>query len=233
MIFSFIIETDGTLTDIKTLQDLGYGTAEEGLKLLQNCPKWQPGIKDKKPVRVQYTLPIMLNLEGDKKIGSLHSNLKIDSNQPLYLLDGKEIKQSEISAIDANTIKSIDVIRSDQTAQYGEKGKNGVVKLQLKKPGELSRLSLEVPVKEINQNTNKLSPVVVVGYNTNTINMNDNSVPSFNGLLIIDGKETPSSNLKSINPETIQSISILNNDEATKKYGAKGKNGVMIITSKK
>ncbi|WP_069661091.1 TonB family protein [Arcticibacter eurypsychrophilus] len=233
LILSFIIETDGTLTDIKILQDIGYGTGEEALKLLQNCPKWQPGIKDKKPVRVLFTLPIMLNLEGDKT-GSINSNSQIDSNQPLYLLDGKEIKQSDIAAIDANTIKSIHVAKGNQTAQYGEKGKYGVIKLQLKTPEELAQTpSDSSPVKELKSNINELSPTVVVGYNASTTKEISNSIPNFKGLIIVDGKETSSSDLKNIKQETIQSMSVLNDDQASKMYGAKGKNGAIIVTSKK
>lgn len=61
---SFVVEKDGSLTDIKVLRDLGMGTGEEAVRLLKKAPKWKPGIQNGRPVRVQYTLPIMLNLEG-------------------------------------------------------------------------------------------------------------------------------------------------------------------------
>ncbi len=59
---SFIVEKDGDLSSIKVLKDLGYGTGEEAVRLLQNSPKWSPGIQNGKSVRVAYTLPITLNL---------------------------------------------------------------------------------------------------------------------------------------------------------------------------
>jgi TonB family protein len=59
---SFIVEKDGSLSDIKILKDLGYGTGEEAVRLLKNSPKWNPGILNGKPVRVAYALPITLNL---------------------------------------------------------------------------------------------------------------------------------------------------------------------------
>lgn len=221
LFISFVVEKDGTLTDIKTLRDIGYGTGEEAIRLLQNSPKWEPGKKNKKPVRVQYTLPIMLNLASkDTTTSSEPSQSKTIKSELLYLLDGKEINKSDLAAVDAKTIKSIDVIKGDQTTQYGEKGKNGVVNIQLKTQSELKANILATPQEEGGTNSKgKTTPY---------------KLDIFQGLLIVDGKETPFSEFKGINPETIQSTSVLKDTEAAmKQYGAKGKNGVMIITTKK
>ena len=51
-------------------------------------------------------------------------------------------------------------------------------------------------------------------------------------LFILDGKEI-SRDLTNINPQSIESISVLNHIESVKQYGDKGKNGVIIITMKK
>ena len=61
LIVSFIIETDGRLSDIKVLKDLGYGTSEEAIRVLQSSPKWIPGKQNGKPVRVAYSLPINIH----------------------------------------------------------------------------------------------------------------------------------------------------------------------------
>lgn len=52
-------------------------------------------------------------------------------------------------------------------------------------------------------------------------------------LYIIDGKEMASGSMNDINPNTIQSINVLKGENALKKYGDKGKNGVIEITTKK
>ncbi|WP_242689249.1 energy transducer TonB [Pedobacter sp. SYSU D00535] len=62
VIVSFVVEKDGSLTDLKTLRDLGMGTGEEALRVVKNSPSWIPGKQHGVPVRVQYTLPIRLNL---------------------------------------------------------------------------------------------------------------------------------------------------------------------------
>jgi protein TonB len=55
---TFVVEKDGSLTDIKVLRDIGYGTGKEALRVLKSCPRWNPGVQNGKPVRVQYSLPI-------------------------------------------------------------------------------------------------------------------------------------------------------------------------------
>lgn len=60
---SFIIEKDGSLTDIKVIKGAGFGMDEEALRVLRKAPAWTPGIQHNKPVRVQYTLPINFSLE--------------------------------------------------------------------------------------------------------------------------------------------------------------------------
>ncbi|GAA4782533.1 hypothetical protein GCM10023231_07760 [Olivibacter ginsenosidimutans] len=61
---SFIVNEDGSLSDIRLLRDLGYGTGEEAIRMLKECPKWLPGIINGKAVKVAYSLPIKLNLRG-------------------------------------------------------------------------------------------------------------------------------------------------------------------------
>ncbi len=50
-------------------------------------------------------------------------------------------------------------------------------------------------------------------------------------LIIIDGKKIKQKNLKKIDPGTIKEISVLKTPEAEAKYGSRGKNGVLVITT--
>ena len=56
----FVVEKDGSLTDIKVVRDLGYGTGAEAIRVLKKSPKWKPGIQNGRPVRVLYSLPISI-----------------------------------------------------------------------------------------------------------------------------------------------------------------------------
>lgn len=59
---SFVIEANGSISDIKVLNDLGHGTAQEITRVLQSCPKWTPADHEGKPVRVLFTLPVTIRV---------------------------------------------------------------------------------------------------------------------------------------------------------------------------
>jgi TonB-dependent SusC/RagA subfamily outer membrane receptor len=56
-------------------------------------------------------------------------------------------------------------------------------------------------------------------------------IQSIEPLYIVDGVETK--NIKVIDPSSIQSINVLKKEEDIVKYGSKGKNGVILINTKK
>ncbi|WP_300564835.1 energy transducer TonB [Flavobacterium sp.] len=58
---SFVIEISGAIEEIKVINDLGHGTAEEAKRVIKLSPKWTPGEHDGKPARVTYILPISIS----------------------------------------------------------------------------------------------------------------------------------------------------------------------------
>ncbi len=60
---SFVVEVDGTLTDIKLKNGIGDGCEQEAQRVVKKMPLWEPGIKGGKAVRVQCTLPINFKLK--------------------------------------------------------------------------------------------------------------------------------------------------------------------------
>ena len=60
---TFVVETDGRVTDIKVLRGIGGGCDEEAVRVVKNMPKWDPGKQRGKPVRVQFNLPIKFTLQ--------------------------------------------------------------------------------------------------------------------------------------------------------------------------
>jgi protein TonB len=57
---TFVVEKDGSLTDIKVLRDIGYGTGKEAIRVLNKCPRWTPGEQNGKKVRCTFSLPISI-----------------------------------------------------------------------------------------------------------------------------------------------------------------------------
>lgn len=56
---TFTVETDGSITNIKVLRDIGGGCGQEAVRVVSMMPKWKPGTQRGKPVRVQFNLPIV------------------------------------------------------------------------------------------------------------------------------------------------------------------------------
>ncbi len=54
-----------------------------------------------------------------------------------------------------------------------------------------------------------------------------------NPLIILNGKEISKEEMEDLDPDSIKMIDVLKGDKATEKHGDKGKNGVIIITTKK
>ncbi|WP_269224058.1 M56 family metallopeptidase [Flavobacterium sp. IMCC34518] len=61
---TFIVEKDGTLSEFEVLKDMGFGTADEVIRVLKLSPKWIPGKEKNEMVRVKYSLPIQIEPEN-------------------------------------------------------------------------------------------------------------------------------------------------------------------------
>jgi TonB family protein len=61
---SFVVERDGSLSDIKISRGVSQDIDAEALRIIQISPKWNPGIQNGKLVRAMYTVPIIFALEG-------------------------------------------------------------------------------------------------------------------------------------------------------------------------
>lgn len=57
---TFVIEKDGSLSAIKVLRDIGYGTGKEAIRVLELSPKWIPGEQNGQKVRCMFSLPISI-----------------------------------------------------------------------------------------------------------------------------------------------------------------------------
>lgn len=55
---TFVVERDGSVTDVRVLRGIGGGCDEEAVRVVQNMPRWNPGRQRGQPVRVQFNMPI-------------------------------------------------------------------------------------------------------------------------------------------------------------------------------
>ena len=64
VLVSFVIEKDGSMTDIRVQRDPGYGLGKEAIRVLKSLrTKWSPGMIGSKPVRTSYNLPITVQMD--------------------------------------------------------------------------------------------------------------------------------------------------------------------------
>ncbi|SES21253.1 energy transducer TonB [Pedobacter rhizosphaerae] len=59
---SFVVEKDGSITDVKVLKGIGYGCDEEAVKVIKKSPLWKAGMNKGIPVRVRYNMPISFTM---------------------------------------------------------------------------------------------------------------------------------------------------------------------------
>ena len=62
VIVSFVIEKNGSVSNIKILKGLGSSCDEEVIRVVNMMKKWKPGKQKGKSVRVQYNLPVKFTL---------------------------------------------------------------------------------------------------------------------------------------------------------------------------
>ncbi len=155
VVLKFVIEKDGSLTNIETITSPSPLLTAEAVRVLSESPGWTPGMQEGKPVRVFYVMPLYFALQQDPESADnvktdmeSASGISIDipaDKSPLFFLDGRELTAEQLQAIDPATIESMAVLKdASATAMYGPRAKDGVI---LMATGETS-VSMSVPIPE-------------------------------------------------------------------------------------
>ncbi len=58
----FVVERDGSITDVQAIRGIGAGCDEEAIKVIRESPKWNPGKQRGRAVRVRRIIPITFRL---------------------------------------------------------------------------------------------------------------------------------------------------------------------------
>jgi len=64
---TFVVEKDGSITNVKIIRDIGGGCGHEAKRVVEMMPKWIPGKQNGKPVRVQFNMPIRFEVQEEDK----------------------------------------------------------------------------------------------------------------------------------------------------------------------
>jgi len=60
----FMVDKDGSITNVQALTNHGQGLEEEVVRLFKNAPRWSPGRQFGIPVRSYHTQPVMFMIQG-------------------------------------------------------------------------------------------------------------------------------------------------------------------------
>jgi TonB-dependent SusC/RagA subfamily outer membrane receptor len=149
----------------------------------------------------------------------------------MYLVDGKETAAAEVNAIRPADIFSMNVLKGGQALElFGERGKYGVIAIMTKEFHSRHAASGDTdsnPMKPIFLQLKMRDTLQLKVRDTLQLKKKDAAQP----LYIVDGKEMP--DISNLDPNTIESLSVLKDAAAEAVYGDRGKNGVIIIVLKK
>lgn len=68
----FIIERDGTLSNVQILRGIDPSLDAEALRVIRSMPTWKPGYQNDKPVRTRYTVPVNFRIQSSEKTSQIN-----------------------------------------------------------------------------------------------------------------------------------------------------------------
>lgn len=85
VVASFVINTDGKLSNIKIIQSPDIILSTEVIRILRLAPKWTPGFKDGKPVKVEFSIPCDFNISDGYEIPTIDNSKKMQKLQQILI----------------------------------------------------------------------------------------------------------------------------------------------------
>ena len=90
VILSFVIEKDGSVSNMQILRHPDRSLSAEALRVIEASPKWTPGEQRGQKVRVKYTLPVDFRMEprqAELQDGSIRETGEKEDDQPFLIAE--------------------------------------------------------------------------------------------------------------------------------------------------
>jgi len=158
VVVQFIVDSKGRVKQAKVLRSVNEDMDAEALRLVNSMPRWKPGREKGRVMDMKLTVPVVFKMSEEAQN---HSEKMKDAGEsvvvrnafsgtpPIFVIDDKEVKREEIDKLDPDRIESVSVLKgATAIAQYGERGKNGVVILTLKGKKEAGDVIVEGVVQD-------------------------------------------------------------------------------------
>ena len=147
VIATFVVEKDGSVSNARVVKSVDPLLDAEALRVINAMPKWKPGKQNGELVRVKYTVPLSFRFDGVREAKEDHiceedgSIVEMDVEmeksrvvRPLFIVDGQIMDGKKVYSINPKTIERFYMQDGQEAVEkYGEKAKEGVVIITLKK----------------------------------------------------------------------------------------------------
>ena len=150
----------------------------------------------------------------------------IEKDSVVFYIDARKVKQGALKDLNPEEIAQIQVLKGNSARELTKnKAISGAVIITTKANENAARVkSFNKKISRATAET-KAAPTEKKSGIETTPDMKD-------ALILLDGEPISYTAMEKIAPESIQSIDILKGPAAIRKYGKKGENGVIKITSK-
>ena len=217
----FTVANDGSIEDSFVMKGIGGGCNEEALRVINQMPLWKPGKQNGDPVAVRYILPVEFVIDKeDKRTGRYEPTFKPlgtpVGDYPTARSDEFPRRFTTFPASVTVPATKSETLRS--TNRYSVK--SGLTDLDFDAKPRYTRWS--------RPDTLPRTATIHIRANGPLGPLGDGQQP----LYILDSLEIDKARLDQLDTKTIKSVDVLKGASASA-YGEKGKNGVVIITTKK
>lgn len=181
-------------------------------------------------------------------------------SDPLFFVDGVPASKAILAKLNPSDIVSINVLKDEDAVKaYGEQGRKGVVQIstkgQTQTTGKSDTSQVRIMIVSPNsRDTGHSISTVVFANKDEAAKIKDELLaskdqqakiknehelsslrlrPLNQRLILLDGKEISEEEMKKLDPNKIESMNVWKGDQAVLRYGDKGKNGAVILISKK
>lgn len=229
----FVVRKDGSIWDAKPIKGISPACDAEAVRVINEGPKWIPGDQQGTKVNVRMIMPIKFGYEEDSR--KLDGTIVTEEGDPVIGCNViiKGTRTGTVTDGQGKFLIEVEQEHSELTFSY--------VGLISKTVSITEQTHYDIILEFDPEYTRSPDPLlkssgkVVIGQpltDYNGIDIRGIEPDNTRPLFIINGKESYQYEMADINPNDIESISVVKDKSAVAIYGDKGVNGVILITTK-
>ncbi|WP_158825366.1 M56 family metallopeptidase [Mucilaginibacter lacusdianchii] len=144
VIVTFVVEKDGSLSDVHSLRGPGSGLEEEAVRVIARSPSWIPGVQNGNKVRVQYTVPVLFTMANDDvpKPDTTIKKIRFATKQITFKNDQTENENTgHLNELEKNNSAKFNINPSPLVIIDGKEMPSGI-ELQKLEPSKIKSISV-------------------------------------------------------------------------------------------